>query len=719
MFTKFFKVLIVGVMSISVLTANYTDVSAETSGFTNPEFIELLDQIIESETNYGLTGVQLAVYKDGALIKNSAYGSTNNYYNVYDQTGASILDQAKALPKEDRNPVQTDTLFDMASNTKMYATVYAMQKLVSENKIQMDQTIASIYPEFTLVGNENGWKDIITVEHVLSHSAGFAPDPQYHNNNYDEDDGIPNGVNDLYSQDKETTFEMIMKTPVTTEPGTKWAYSDVDMMLAGFIVETKTGKDLDTYVKESFYQPLGLDKITFNPLNFGFTANQTSSSELHGNTRDGRITFNNVRTEVVTGQVHDEKAFYSMDGVSGHAGLFGTAQQVAFLAQAMFDGTLNGQELFDQDTIDKFTETSPILATQTAGGWRRKSETGGAAGWFSKFAPAGTIGHTGWTGTNTMIDTENNLTLALFTNSRNTPIMGPGANTFYTANSNISTYGTVSEFIYRGLGEGTETAHEILEAMVLGEIPADLASQTMAKRNVVRSLIDVVALRAETDTEAKALLESQTVQDALEGLKAFEAEDLKFLTVTKHLDDKLDTLTNIDKSLYTTETVEALESTTSAVQALLAGNYTQADIDNALADLVLAESNLEEAPVVPTVNKAALKEAIDAAKALDRSLYTEHALKDLDAGLDSAMAIYTDVNATQAQVDQAITDLQAVVKNLELKKAEPKPTPEEDNSNKTPGTGLNNNTTMFSLLLVVSLGGLLALTVLKKKKSNI
>src|SRR5699024_4104764 len=143
------------------------------------------------------------------------------------------------------------------------------------------------------------------------------------------------------------------------------------------------GKDLDTYVKESFYNPLNLDKITFNPLNNGFNVNDTSSSELHGNTRDGRISFQNVRKEIVSGEVHDEKAYYSMGGISGHAGLFGNARQVAYLGQAMFEGELDGKQLFSRETIDKFIEPASLL-TQTKGGWRRKSETGGAAVWFSK-----------------------------------------------------------------------------------------------------------------------------------------------------------------------------------------------------------------------------------------------------------------------------------------------------------------------------------------------
>src|SRR5699024_10899741 len=125
----------------------------------------------------------LAVYKDGKLLKSSAYGYTNNYYNTYDENGNVILGEAKALPIEERNPVSTNTLFDLASNTKMYATVYAMQKLVSEEALvpntsevlTLNTLISDIFPEFLNEANEHGWKDKITVSHVLGHIAGFAP----------------------------------------------------------------------------------------------------------------------------------------------------------------------------------------------------------------------------------------------------------------------------------------------------------------------------------------------------------------------------------------------------------------------------------------------------------------------------------------------------------------------------------------------------------------
>lgn len=138
MIKKKFKHLFIFLMTfiISLVTiATPQIIDAQSNNFKYPEFVELLDQLIEAENLYGLSGAQLAVYKDGQLLKKSAYGFTNNYYNIRDENGHIILNQTKALPLEEKNPVTTDTLFDLASNTKMYATVYAMQKLVSDEAI--------------------------------------------------------------------------------------------------------------------------------------------------------------------------------------------------------------------------------------------------------------------------------------------------------------------------------------------------------------------------------------------------------------------------------------------------------------------------------------------------------------------------------------------------------------------------------------------------------
>lgn len=386
-------------LSFVLLLTSFSTVIAKNQiddAFVNKEYISLLDDLVEAETNYGLSGAQLAVYKDGKLIKNSAYGYINKYENMKDKDGNIIPGSNKVLEDKDLVKVTQDTLFDLASNTKMYATVYAIQKLVSEGKITLDTKIDEIFPEFLDHANENNWKEEITLRMILSHRAGFVPSPKYHDENYDKADMIKNGKNDLYSQDKKTTFEMVMKTPLVRKPDTEWEYSDVDMMLAGFIVEKLSGLPLDKYVKENIYEPLKLNEITFNPPKNGFNKNQIAATEVNGNTRGGRRSFNNVRKYVLQGEVHDEKAFHSFEGVAGHAGLFASAKQIAYLSQAMLEGgELNGVKLFDQKTIDSFMESSE-MNSQAIGGWRRKSEDGKGTEWFSKFAPAGTIGHTGW-----------------------------------------------------------------------------------------------------------------------------------------------------------------------------------------------------------------------------------------------------------------------------------------------------------------------------------
>lgn len=665
---------------VEVLALGYSkDTEADHSLLLDQKYLDLIDAVVQGELDHMLSGAQLAVYKEGQLVIDESWGYTNNFYNTFNEDGSVNFKGAKALPVSERNAVTSDTLFDLASNTKMYSAVFALQKLVDEGKVTLDTLIKDIFPEFTDHANEKGWKDIITLEHVLSHYAGFAPDPQYHNNHYDEDDGIPNGKNDLFSQNKDTTFEMIMKTPVTTKPGTSWAYSDVDMMLAGFIVEHLTGKDLDTYVKETFYIPLGLDRITFNPLEHGFKSHETTSSEVHGNTRDGRIDFDNVRQTVVTGEVHDEKAYYAMGGVSGHAGLFGNARQVAYLAQAMFDGTLDGQTFFSKETISKFTETA-ALSTQSKGGWRRRNASTGASGWFSVFSPEGTIGHTGWSGTVTFIDPVNKITMALFTTRTNTPIHGPGANDFWTANSNVTSYGAISEFVYQALGLGNgKSSEDTLVNMLSVEIGYDytnykyvyptqelIDSYTPAKRNVIRALLQSLeiyeakngAVRVNTVPDFR-----NRVSDAKKYLQSSAASDLHFLLVTKTLDTLLDDYKSMDKSIYTETSIESVDKLVASIYDSLENTPTQSEIDGYVETLSKAMDSMKV-----KVIKKNLKDEIDRIenKKIESKDYAELSYNNLSKALSKAKEVLLDEEASQEEVDAALKGLTAAFNGLEV-----------------------------------------------------
>ena len=241
------------------------------------------------------------------------------------------------------------------------------------------------------------------------------------------------------------------------EPGTKTLYSDVDYMLLGFIVEKVTGERLDTFCDETFYAPLGLTKITFNPLLHGFTKEDCAATELNGNTRDGNIYFDGIRKDTVEGEVHDEKAWYCMGGISGHAGLFSNAEDLAKLASVMIIGGYGNDGFFSEKVIEKFTSAADSSNTEYGLGWWRQGNNENSA-YFSDLAPSDTVGHEGWTGTLTMIDRKNDLVIVLLTNKRNTKITDPSKNLnifdgnwYTTASLNF-----VPQLIYQGMKEDAE-----------------------------------------------------------------------------------------------------------------------------------------------------------------------------------------------------------------------------------------------------------------------
>ena len=424
----------------------------------NSETIKFLDEFVQAEIKAGLPSAQIAVIKDGNLEILSSYGYVNNY----NQDGSEIKDKIK---------VTDETVYDLASNTKMYATNYAIMKLVSEKKLNLDDYVYKFYPEFT--GNN---KEKVQISDLLKHQAGFPPDPQYFNDKYDKDDGIPNGKNDLYAIGKENVRKAIMKTPLIYEPKTSTKYSDVDYMLLGLIVEKVTSKDLDTYLKENFYNKLNLKKTTFNPLKYGIAKNVAAATELNGNTRDNTIDFVNARKYTIQGEVHDEKAYYSMGGVSGHAGLFSNAYEVAKLAQIIInEGGYDNIKFFDKTTLDNFVKPKDINASYGLG-WRRQGDF--IYKWaFSGLASRETVGHTGWTGTLTVIEPSQNLVIVLLTNAKNSRVIDPAKkpNDFYGNHYYTTNYGVISSIIidaYSNMNNKKDTnlrMNNILEDLINGK----------------------------------------------------------------------------------------------------------------------------------------------------------------------------------------------------------------------------------------------------------
>ena len=446
----------------------------------------IIDDFIASEVKYGFSGAQLAVVKDGKLVYSDAWGAVNGY----NPDGTRIEEG-----DENYVPVTTDTLYDLASNTKMYSVNYALQYMLTQGSgvydISLDDPITKFFPEFDDEGKtifKEGtsaedqaqileWKSELTVRDILMHQAGFDPDPQYHNDQFNQVTQKPEqGVdNPLFSQDRETTLTKVLASPLTYEPGSKAVYSDVDYMLLCFIIEKVTGMGLDQFLKETFWDPMGLTHITYDPLQNGFEKDDCAATELNGNTRDGAISFKNVRTDTVQGEVHDEKAYYAMGGVSGHAGLFSNAEDLAKLASVMLTGGYGGNRFFSKDIMDEFTKPKSLDYPTWGQGWWRQADCG-RPWYFGVQASRNTIGHQGWTGTLTAIDPEQDLIVVYLTNKINSPVTDNTVNAnqfdgnWYTA----STLGFVTNILYQGI-TANSAAGDIQPALdaLLGDMAMD------------------------------------------------------------------------------------------------------------------------------------------------------------------------------------------------------------------------------------------------------
>lgn len=430
--------------------------------------LELLEQIIQADVNNGFPSAQMAIVKDGKLVYQNAWGKVNSY-------------NPDGTPKTDSPAVTNDTLYDLASNTKMYTANYALQYLVTQGKANLDSRLVdllgSAFVEDTIDITYNGyenpglkvnkqWKAELTLRDILRHQAGFPADPQYHNDSFDQcsQKTVPGAVNVLFSgwdgsaATRAATLKSIFKTPLMYKPGTKTVYSDVDYMLLAFAIEAITGKGLDAFLKETFWDPMGLTHTTYNPLLNGFAANDCAATELNGNTRDGAISFTGVRTATIQGQVHDEKCYYAMGGISGHAGLFSNATELAKLASVMLTGGYGENRYFSRNVMDAFTAPKKEDAANWGLGWWREGDNQ-RCWYFGTQAPSNTIGHQGWTGTLTMIDPVENLVVVYLTNKINSPVTDKAANpnkfngNWYTA----STLGFVAQLLYQGLqNHGTD-----------------------------------------------------------------------------------------------------------------------------------------------------------------------------------------------------------------------------------------------------------------------
>ena len=436
-----------------------------------PEVMQLVSDLIASDIAHGFPSAQLAIIRNGELVYENAWGRRNAYH-------------PDGTPNRESPAVTTETMYDLASVTKMVTANFALQKLATDGKLDVNTRVVDIlgpaFAEDTIEIHFAGypypgldtvkkWKASLTVRDVLCHQAGFPADPQYHNLRFDAARRAydPSAVNPLYAdsdhswQTRESTFRALCKTPLMYRPGTETVYSDADYILLGFLAEKITGQRLDAYLRETFWEPMGLTRVAYNPLENGFQPQDCAATELNGNTRDGRISFPGIRDYTLQGQVHDEKAWYAMAGVSGHAGLFANARDLAKLGSLMLTGGWSERRFFSPTVMDFFTAPKSIGMDNWGLGWWRQGED--KRPWhFGTQSPSFAIGHQGWTGTLLMIDPSRQLVIAYLNNKINSPVEKDGkAIRFSGSDYTASTLGFVPQILSIGMDSGRDVTSQL------------------------------------------------------------------------------------------------------------------------------------------------------------------------------------------------------------------------------------------------------------------
>ncbi len=290
-----------------------------------------------------------------------------------------IKEFGKLSYDENSAPVKIDTIYDLASLTKVVVTTTACMKLWEEGKLKLDFKVSSFIPEFGVKG-----KDKITIWHLLTHSSGLPAYKRYF----------------LEVKGKENILKRICEEELEYEPGTKSVYSDLGFILLGAIIEKLTGEKLENYINRILFQPLGMKDTMFNPP-------KNLISRIAPTEHDP------WRKRVVHGEVHDENSF-AMGGISGHAGLFSTVHDLAKFCQLLLNGGIyDGKRILKRSTIEYFTKKVSIPDSTRALGWDTPSMEGSSAG---KFVSPKAFGHTGFTGTSIWIDPEKDIFVVLLTN---------------------------------------------------------------------------------------------------------------------------------------------------------------------------------------------------------------------------------------------------------------------------------------------------------------
>jgi CubicO group peptidase (beta-lactamase class C family) len=305
-------------------------------------------------------GAVVLAGRNGTIVQHSASGYALRYAD----------DTPTELPQDQWIPMRNDTIFDLASMSKLFTTIVALQE-VERGKINLDATAASYLPGF----EQNG-KGTITLRQLLTHVSGLRPDLPFYNYT-----GRAAQEQALYAEK--------LQNPV----GTAYVYSDLNLITMQFVLEKVTGKTLDVLVRDGITKPLALKDTGYNP--------PASKKPRIAATEYEHTPYAALNRGLVWGEVHDENS-YALGGVAGHAGVFSTAHDIATLAQMILDGGRYGHTrvLRESSVRQIFTNYNQNFPSNSHGiGFELNQRF-----YMGALSSPVTAGHTGYTGTDIVID---------------------------------------------------------------------------------------------------------------------------------------------------------------------------------------------------------------------------------------------------------------------------------------------------------------------------
>jgi CubicO group peptidase (beta-lactamase class C family) len=352
-----------------------------------------------------IPGAVVTIQAEGKIVYSKAYGLSQKY-----DFHRQLLQPAPDM--------DTATLFDLASLTKVIGTTTSLMLLVDQQRIRIDDPVAMYLPGF-----DSGEKKQITIRHLLTHTAGlYEWYPLYYRTSH-----------------RDSVVRFIEGLPLRFPVGKQRKYSDLGFILLGAIIEKVSGMPLDQFEEQHVFKPLGMIHTGYNPLQHERTNNIAATSlgqpyeyrMVHDTSLGFTIpgldvqSWDGWRQYVLKGEVNDGNAWYASEGVSGHAGLFSTAGDLQLLVNMLLNkGVAGGSRFISEQVIRSFLTPDTF---HNGLGWMMDPENA-----FMKNGPPGSFGHTGFTGTSISVVPEYHLSVIILINRQNVGLQSKGV--YYNPN---------------------------------------------------------------------------------------------------------------------------------------------------------------------------------------------------------------------------------------------------------------------------------------------